>query len=320
MIVFGVSFGTTKDAFRSVRSSPAHLRPTATRALGTRPCAAGPYALLCPSATMPRLLAPYDCPFFSPSPPLHALGSAFGGLRCCCRRRRRCCCGESSEAGADCTPSVLFRDFFAEHGELLECELMFGRDGKSRGFGFVLYKDEENNKKILGMEGLTLEGRALDIKLRNSQPVGGGRFRGGGPPKSKKVFIGRLSDEVESADLREHFEQFGKIIDIFMPMVSCPASLLLPLLLLLCLLSPLLSSHLSSLTSLLSPLSSLLMFLLPHSPTPPSPPHKQTFAIATPAAAPPPPPTWIVFRCLSMHQKLDSTSASHKPEALDPKP
>jgi RNA-binding protein Musashi len=124
---------------------------------------------------------------------------------------------------------------------------MFGRDGKSRGFGFVLYKDEANNKKILGMESLTLEGRALDVKLRNSQPVGGGRFRGsgGGPPKSKKVFIGRLSDEVESADLREHFEQFGKIVDIFMPMVRCPASLLL--LLLLCLLFLFLSSPLSSL-------------------------------------------------------------------------
>jgi len=190
---------------------------------------------------------------------------------------------------------------------------MFGRDGKSRGFGFVLYKDEANNKKILGMESLTLEGRSLDVKLRNSQPVGGGRFRGsgGGPPKSKKVFIGRLSDEVESADLREHFEQFGKIVDIFMPMVRCPASLLL--LLLLCLLFLFLSSPLSSLLSFLS--SPLIFCLLPP-PLPPSPPHKQTFAIATPAAA----PHHLDRAPMSvMHQKSGSTSASHQPSTRNPK-
>lgn len=121
-------------------------------------------------------------------------------------------------------PSLSFlpRDFFAQHGELLECELMFARDGKSRGFGFVLYKDEENNKKLLKMSEVTLEGRNLDVKLRDSKPPGRGGPAGAGnsAPKTKKVFIGRLSDEVESDDLREHFEQFGTIIDIFMPIVS----------------------------------------------------------------------------------------------------
>eukprot|EP00961_Rhodomonas_salina_P126039 1698006-Rhodomonas_salina.2 len=42
-----------------------------------------------------------------------------------------------------------FREYFAQFGELMECELMFNREGRSRGFGFVLYKDDALNKQCL---------------------------------------------------------------------------------------------------------------------------------------------------------------------------
>lgn len=109
---------------------------------------------------------------------------------------------------------------------------MFGRDGKSRGFGFVLFKDEGNNKKLLAMSEHSLDGRSLDVKLRDNpnkpEPTSRGNFAARRPPdapKIKKVFIGRLSDEVTSEDLREHFEQYGSIVDIFMPVVRQLAAL-----------------------------------------------------------------------------------------------
>eukprot|EP00288_Rhodomonas_lens_P013259 CAMPEP_0177702440 /NCGR_PEP_ID=MMETSP0484_2-20121128/7136_1 /TAXON_ID=354590 /ORGANISM="Rhodomonas lens, Strain RHODO" /LENGTH=91 /DNA_ID=CAMNT_0019213721 /DNA_START=124 /DNA_END=395 /DNA_ORIENTATION=- len=58
-----------------------------------------------------------------------------------------------------------FREYFAQFGELMECELMFNREGRSRGFGFVLYKDDALNKQCLGMQHM-LDGRSLDVKLR----------------------------------------------------------------------------------------------------------------------------------------------------------
>jgi len=100
-----------------------------------------------------------------------------------------------------------FRDYFSQFGEILECELMFNREGRSRGFGFVLFKDEALNKQVLTMQH-SLDGRNLDVKLRDTEHHGRdrGAFGGGGgfggapegrPPASRtKIFIGRLNDEV----------------------------------------------------------------------------------------------------------------------------
>merc|ERR1712127_585655 len=59
-----------------------------------------------------------------------------------------------------------FREYWAQYGELAECELMFGRDGRSRGFGFVLYRDDALNKRIMTMQH-SLDGRSLDIKPKD---------------------------------------------------------------------------------------------------------------------------------------------------------
>ncbi len=117
-----------------------------------------------------------------------------------------------------------FRDYFAGYGEVLECELMFNREGRSRGFGFVLYKDDAVNKQVLSMPH-QLDGRNLDVKLRDSQNHG--RDRGGfgpgqgygGRPDERptvsrtKIFIGRLNDEVQQGESLE-FRRAGRRVQV----------------------------------------------------------------------------------------------------------
>ena len=92
----------------------------------------------------------------------------------------------------------------------------------------MLYRDEALNKRIMTMQH-SLDGRSLDIKPKDEQiaaqkagGVGGGGGGGGGglPPLSRtKIFVGRLLDDVEPEDLKQYFEQYGAVIDVFMPTV-----------------------------------------------------------------------------------------------------
>jgi len=102
-----------------------------------------------------------------------------------------------------------------------------------------LYRDEALNKRIMTMQH-SLDGRNLDIKAKDENVAaqkhavgapGGAPFSGGGgggggggagglPPLSKtKIFVGRLLDDVEPDDLRQYFEQYGTVVDVFMPTV-----------------------------------------------------------------------------------------------------
>ncbi len=75
-------------------------------------------------------------------------------------------------------------DAFAAHGTVLEANLMVDREtGRPRGFGFVtMSTPEEAQKAIEGMNGATLDGRALTVNIarpREERPPGGGGGGGG---------------------------------------------------------------------------------------------------------------------------------------------
>jgi RNA-binding protein Musashi len=95
----------------------------------------------------------------------------------------------------------------------------------------VLYRDDALNARIMTMQH-SLDGRSLDIKpkdeniiaAKHGAAVAAPPYAGGGgtsaPPLSKtKIFVGRLLDDVEPEDLRQYFEQYGSVIDVFMPTV-----------------------------------------------------------------------------------------------------
>ncbi|MBU1252676.1 MAG: RNA-binding protein [Nanoarchaeota archaeon] len=87
--------------------------------------------------------------------------------------------------------SEKLKALFAEFGEVEEATVISDKfSGRSKGFGFVTFKDDESAKKaISGMNEKDIEGRALKVneakpmdpdRPRRPQGDGGGRGFGGG--------------------------------------------------------------------------------------------------------------------------------------------
>ena len=79
------------------------------------------------------------------------------------------------------------RTAFSPHGEVTEAVVISDRDtGRSRGFGFVTFEDDEAaDKAIAALNGTELDGRTIRVdvaqaKQRSGGGGGGGGGRGGG--------------------------------------------------------------------------------------------------------------------------------------------
>ena len=74
------------------------------------------------------------------------------------------------------------REAFAAHGEVSEAVVISDRDtGRSRGFGFVTFEDDDAaDKAVAALNGTELDGRTIRVdvaqaKERNRGGGGGGR-------------------------------------------------------------------------------------------------------------------------------------------------
>ncbi len=76
------------------------------------------------------------------------------------------------------------RDAFASCGTISESKVITDRDtGRSRGFGFVTFTDEDGCRKAIeSMDGQDIDGRAVRVNEAENKPRrdGGGGGRGGG--------------------------------------------------------------------------------------------------------------------------------------------
>ncbi len=76
------------------------------------------------------------------------------------------------------------RDAFAVHGEISEAVVISDRDtGRSRGFGFVTFEeDEAADKAVAALNGTDLDGRTIrvDVAQAKERNRGGGGGGGGG--------------------------------------------------------------------------------------------------------------------------------------------
>jgi RNA recognition motif-containing protein len=78
--------------------------------------------------------------------------------------------------------SLKLYNTFAPHGEITFSKLCTEREtNRSRGFGFVSFKDKEAaDKAIESLNGFELEGRTIEVKEAEAREGGGGGDRGGG--------------------------------------------------------------------------------------------------------------------------------------------
>ncbi|ELT93572.1 hypothetical protein CAPTEDRAFT_180669 [Capitella teleta] len=110
------------------------------------------------------------------------------------------------------TPEGL-REYFAKYGEISECMVM--RDPitkRSRGFGFVTFSDPASVDKVLANGPHELDSKVIDPKVAFPR-----RPNTANQPKlvtkTKKIFVGGLSASTTVDDVKQYFEQFGKIED-----------------------------------------------------------------------------------------------------------
>jgi RNA recognition motif-containing protein len=82
------------------------------------------------------------------------------------------------------TNDEALREAFSPHGEISEAVVITDRDtGRSRGFGFVTFEDDEAaDRAIAALNGTELDGRTIRVDVAQAKERnrgGGGGYRGG---------------------------------------------------------------------------------------------------------------------------------------------
>ncbi|KAH8785072.1 hypothetical protein F5883DRAFT_82693 [Diaporthe sp. PMI_573] len=102
------------------------------------------------------------------------------------------------------TTDESLRDYFSQFGEVTECTVMRdGASGRSRGFGFLTFKDPKTVNVVMVKEHY-LDGKIIDPKRaipRDEQE------------KTSKIFVGGVSQETTDAEFKDYFAQFGRVVD-----------------------------------------------------------------------------------------------------------
>ncbi|XP_059318332.1 glycine-rich RNA-binding protein 2, mitochondrial-like [Lycium ferocissimum] len=80
------------------------------------------------------------------------------------------------------TDDQSLRDAFASFGDVVDARVIVDRDsGRSRGFGFVNFQDEESAKEAMtAMDGQQLQGRNIRVSIATERAPRSGGFGGQG--------------------------------------------------------------------------------------------------------------------------------------------
>uniref|UniRef100_A0A8C7XYK7 TAR DNA-binding protein 43 n=1 Tax=Oryzias sinensis TaxID=183150 RepID=A0A8C7XYK7_9TELE len=101
------------------------------------------------------------------------------------------------------------KDYFSTFGEVIMVQVKRdAKTGNSKGFGFVRFTEYEAQEKVISQRHM-IDGRWCDCKFW---------FQGPDEPlRSRKVFVGRCTEDMTTDDLRQFFMQYGEVTDVFIP-------------------------------------------------------------------------------------------------------
>ncbi|KAH9512373.1 hypothetical protein Btru_039347 [Bulinus truncatus] len=100
--------------------------------------------------------------------------------------------------------------YFQQFGELILVQVKRDpKSGQSKGFGFIRFVNYESQVKCCAQRHM-IDGRWCDVTIPNSK-------EGNNQMMNRKVFIGRVTEDISAEDLRNYFSKFGEVVDVFIP-------------------------------------------------------------------------------------------------------
>ncbi len=82
---------------------------------------------------------------------------------------------------------------------------------RSRGFGFITFANPDSVERVLTIPSHTLDGKKIDPK--HATPKSKSKAN-----KTKKIFVGGVSQETSADEVKAYFQQFGKVEEAVMLM------------------------------------------------------------------------------------------------------
>ncbi|KAF7261011.1 hypothetical protein EG68_01534 [Paragonimus skrjabini miyazakii] len=106
------------------------------------------------------------------------------------------------------------RLYFSRFGEVDDAVVMMdNKTGRSRGFGYVKYREPDSVKLALEAKPHILDGKEVDAKQCNVNMKGRNR-------RSLKIFVGGIGLEQDAESIKNYFRQFGRVTDVNLMMDS----------------------------------------------------------------------------------------------------
>lgn len=108
------------------------------------------------------------------------------------------------------TTDKLLREYFEKFGEVVMCQVKCDqKTGQSKGFGFVRFKAPEVQLRVLAQRH-NIDGRWCEVQIPSSKE---GMVR----EMPCKVFVGRITEDMSSEDIKSYFDGFGEVTDVYIP-------------------------------------------------------------------------------------------------------
>ena len=111
-------------------------------------------------------------------------------------------------------------EYFSKYGEITYCTILENKSSKSRGFGFVIFKNDDEMQNALKQKFHEIDGKQAEIKIatpkENTEASSAASMNSifSSKYQSKKVFIGGLAASVTEKDLIDYFIKFGDIQEV----------------------------------------------------------------------------------------------------------